>query len=131
MANSFFVKLNRNQNFTKVSGRVEIYALLNPQSNRKNFISIHGTKPLTPCVIDNSLMKYVLFAEKLLLIKTIDFIPCFTIDGKSNFFTYFPFPHEYIVSKLNKKEKKMIEDELVDCENLEVMFFQAMVKNEK
>lgn len=131
MADTFFVKLHRNQNFNKESGRVEVHALLNPQSNHKNFIPIYGSAAITPCVIDNSLMKYVVFAEKCYHIKTFNFIPSFNIDGDKNFFTYFPFPHEYIMSKLNKKEKTELTRLLNECQNQEVRFFQVLVKNEK
>lgn len=131
MSEFFFTKLKKSKNFSKESGRVEVWALLNPQSTKKSYISIYGSKPLTPCVIDNTLLKYVVFAEKIINIKNFNYIPCFNIDGLDKFHTYFPFPEEYIYSKLNKTEKMLLESYLQDCETKQVKFFQAMVMNEK
>lgn len=129
MADAFFVKLNKKNNFNKSSGRVEIHALLNPNINTKHFIPIYGSAALSPCVVDNSCMKYVVFAEKCYHIKTFDFVPCFSID--KTFVTYFPFPEDYIMAKLTKKEKSDLFFNLNSCQNQEVKFFQVLVKNEK
>lgn len=124
MAEYFFTKLSRRNNFEKIPAKVEIFALFNTDSEKKHFIPMVGTIPLSPAVIDNSQLKYCVFAEKIVLIKTFDFVPCFKVD---NFSTVFPFPNEYIFSKLTSKELGVVEQYRQSCQNNKLEFFQTYV----
>jgi hypothetical protein len=124
MADTFFIKLSRKNNFEKIPARVDVYALLNPESNNKHFISMLGTNALSPAVIDNSNFKFCVFAEKVIHIKTFNFVPCFKVDS---FSSVFPFPNNYIFSKLNSYERKTLLTLSQSCSNRDVEFFQTYV----
>ena len=64
MVQQSFYGINKS-NFVKNNGSIEIYAVINPNSNIKNFLPMAGTEPLTPIVADQSILKYVVFGEKL------------------------------------------------------------------
>jgi len=124
MAEYFFTKLSRRNNFEKIPAKVEVYALCNTDFEKKHFIPMIGTLPLSPAVIDNSQLKYCVFAEKILLVKTFDFVPCFKVDG---FSTVFPFPSEYIFSKLNSNETDALDQYRKSCQSSKLEFFQTYV----
>jgi len=124
MAEFFFTKLNLKDNFIKLPAKCEIFVLFNPTFNQKHFIPVMGTVPLSPTVVDNNLHKYVVQAEKFLLLRNFDFVPCLKIEEYN---TVFPFPEKYIYSKLTKKEKEIIETTARSCQNSKVEFFQIYV----
>jgi len=124
MSEFFFTKLSRKNNFEKIPAKVEIYALFNPASNYKHFIPMVGSIPLSSVVIDNTTYKYCVFAEKIMLIKTFDYVPCFKVD---KFSTVFPFPNNFIFSKLNSYQRNILLNTSHSCESREVEFFQTYV----
>jgi hypothetical protein len=124
MSEFFFTKLSRKNNFEKIPAKVEVYALCNPSSNQKHFIPMVGSIPLSPVAVDNVTYKYCVFAEKILLIKIFDFVPCFKVD---RFNTVFPYPTNYIFSKLNSYQRNVLLNTSHSCESREVEFFQTYV----
>jgi hypothetical protein len=128
MAEYFFTKLSRRNNFQKMPARVEIFALFNPKFEKKHEIPMVGTIPLSPVIIDNSQLKYCVYAEKIILLKHFDFVPFFKVE---NFSTVFPFPSEYILSKLNAAENKIFSEIRRSCNSSNVEFFQNYVPAKK
>jgi hypothetical protein len=110
MAQQSFYGINKS-NFIKVAGATEIYAVINPSSDNKNFIQMSGLIPLTPVVADQSLLKYVVFGEKLFLIKKLQYVIKLQVD---NFSTYMPLSENYVYKNLNKKEKLLLAKEAGD-----------------
>jgi hypothetical protein len=110
MALQSFYGINKS-NFTKVSGITEIYAVINPNSDYKNFIPMGGYTPLTPVVADQSLLKFVIFGEKFFLIKKLQYVIKFQID---DFSVNMPLPENYLYKNLSKKEKLILAKEAED-----------------
>jgi hypothetical protein len=108
MPRNFFVGLGPT-NFVRKNGTVEIYFVKNPTSHNKLYIPISGTEALTPAIYDNNSLRYVLYGEEVILIKKFPFVPCLKID---NLEQVFPFPKEYVLQKLNKKEKENIKTDI-------------------
>jgi len=104
MPRNFFVGLGPT-NFIRKTGIVEIYVIKNPSSHNKLYIPISGTEALTPAIHDNNSLRYVLYGEDILLLKKFPFVPSIKID---NFEMIFPFPKDYVIQKLTKKEKENI-----------------------
>lgn len=124
MGEFFFTKLNLKDNFIKLSAKCEIFVLFNPDFDQKHFIPVINTIPLSHTVIDNNLHKYVVQAEKLIILRTFDFVPCLKID---EFTSIFPFPEKYIYSKLTKNEKNILKITSQSCQNQKLEFFQTYV----
>ena len=110
MVQQSFYGINKS-NFVKNNGSIEIYAVINPNSNIKNFLPMAGTEPLTPIVADQSILKYVVFGEKLFLIKKIPYVIKLQVDG---FSTFIPLPENYVYKSLSKKEKIILAEEAQD-----------------
>jgi hypothetical protein len=119
MGQPFLHGINK-KHFIKCSGTTEIYAVIDPQNIEKNYVPVSGSEPLTPVVIDNTSLKYVIFSENVFLIKKIPFVISLKIDS---FKIYLPFPEEYIRKKLNIKEKALLHE----YENKQIQFFQVAV----
>jgi len=120
MARNFFTGLN-SSNFKKLKGCVEIYLIVNPSTFYKTFLPIQSTEPLMPVVLDNTSSRYVLYGQSVQLIKRFPFIPSLFIDDLEH---TFPFPKQFILSKLTKKEKKIMEDMIASGDDY--TFFQVM-----
>jgi hypothetical protein len=117
MAQQSFYGINKS-NFLKESGVIEVYAVINPESDIKNFIPMGGYQPLTPVVADQSVLKYVVFGKKILLIKKIPYVLKLQID---NFSSFIPLPESFIYKNLTKKEKLILAKE---AENAKFTFIQ-------
>lgn len=120
MGRNFFTGLN-SSNFKKLKGSVEIYLIVNPSTFYKSFLPIQSTEPLMPVVLDNTSSRYVIFGQSIQLIKKFSFVPCLCIDNLEH---TFPFPKQFILSKLTKKEKKVMENMLSSGDDY--TFFQVM-----
>jgi len=107
MPKSFFTGLSTS-NFKKKSAVVEIYFVKNPfNMNSKLYIPVAGSEALSPAIYDNTTLQYVLFGDSISLIKKFNFVPSLVIDGIEYLFA---FPKDYIIKKLTKKEKEILED---------------------
>lgn len=120
MARNFFTGLN-SSNFKKLKGNVEIYLIVNPSTFYKTFLPIQSTEPLMPVVLDNTSSRYVIFGQSVQLLKRFPFVPCLCVDDLEH---TFPFPRQFILSKLNKKEKKIMENMIGHGDDY--TFFQVM-----
>lgn len=128
MSEYFFTKLSRKNNFFKEPAKVDVYAIINPDIDYKNFIPILGTIPLSLCVIDNSTNKYVISGQKIVLLTSFNYVPVFKVD---NFATVFPFPYEFILSKLTKSQKSILDTLKKECSTNKLEFFQIYVPTKK
>jgi len=109
-------------NFVRLPAPTEIYLIVKPLSFRKNTIPVAGSEPISSAVFDNTTLNYVLFGEQVVLLKRFDFTPCIRIN-EQNFIV--PFPHDYIIKKLKKKERCKFDEALLHTK--EYTFFQVTV----
>jgi hypothetical protein len=110
------------KNFTKTSCSVEIYVIVRPSSLLRHMLPIAGTEPLTPALVDNTLLQYVVYGDKVELLKTMDYAVVMEINKQK--FTL-PFLDDFILKKLSKKEKNKL-DQIIET-NQDYAFFQLMV----
>ncbi len=119
MPKTFFTGLSTS-NFKKKSAVVEVYLVENPNfSSKKLYVPVAGSEALTPAIYDNTTLQYVLFGEKIVLLKKFNFAPSLVIDGMEYMF---PFPKDYILKKLSKNEKETLGDPI------SFDFFQTVVR---
>ena len=111
------------KNFIKVPARTEIYLVVEPSSVYKHLIPIAGTEPLSPAVVDNTCLQYVVYGKKIELIKVLNFVGCLEIDRQRHLFA---FPEEFIISKFTKKDKERF-DSILDGEK-NYNFFQIVTQ---
>lgn len=109
-------------NFSKISCAVEIYVIVRPSSMMRHMLPISGTEPLTPALVDNTILQYIVYGDKVELLKTIDYAVVMEINKQK--FTL-PFLDDFILKKLSKKEKNKL-DQIIENKP-DYSFFQIMV----
>jgi hypothetical protein len=109
-------------NFSKISCVVEIYVIVRPSSMMRHMLPIAGTEPLTPALVDNTILQYIVYGDKVELLKIIDYAVVMEINKQK--FTL-PFLDDFILKKLSKKEKNKL-DQIIENKP-DYSFFQIMV----